>query len=239
LMKWAWDTGKQHCRWVYMRISSWCCRRHHSSGKLRCIAEWIVADVLKGLSFFIFGVKHCNKIAAWPCRWQHMILQNVGNYWLSDTAPPPGRLASSLHMRVWEYVWSALLLCIQEILGSSLSMEMWFLTVVLVYLRPWPLPPHSQQCILHWLLSYYMLLYSLSAVNPLKSGGHYMYHQFNINQFYVLPTQCIYVFCVDLRTNSDYLTVQHWLVGFYNLEGEFYCGVRTEYLIIIQVSLCL
>jgi hypothetical protein len=21
---------------------------------------------------------------------------------------------------------------------------------------------------------------------------------------YVLPTQCIYVFCVDLRTNSDY-----------------------------------
>ena len=24
----------------------------------------------------------------------------------------------------------------------------------------------------------------------------------------VLPTQCIYVFCVDLRTNSDYFTVQ-------------------------------
>jgi hypothetical protein len=27
--------------------------------------------------------------------------------------------------------------------------------------------------------------------------------------FYVPPTQCIYVFCVDLRTNSDYFTVQH------------------------------
>ena len=27
--------------------------------------------------------------------------------------------------------------------------------------------------------------------------------------FYVLPTQCVYVFCVDLRTNSDYFTVQH------------------------------
>ena len=27
--------------------------------------------------------------------------------------------------------------------------------------------------------------------------------------FYVLPTQCICVFCVDLRTNSDYFTVQH------------------------------
>ena len=26
-----------------------------------------------------------------------------------------------------------------------------------------------------------------------------MYHQFNIQQFYVLPTQYIYEFCVDLR----------------------------------------
>jgi hypothetical protein len=31
-----------------------------------------------------------------------------------------------------------------------------------------------------------------------------MYRQFNIQQFYVLPTQCIYVLCVDLRTNGDY-----------------------------------
>jgi len=27
--------------------------------------------------------------------------------------------------------------------------------------------------------------------------------------FYVLSTQCIYVFCVDLRTNSDYFTAQY------------------------------
>ena len=33
-----------------------------------------------------------------------------------------------------------------------------------------------------------------------------MYRQFNIQQFYVLPTHCIYVFCVDLRTNSDHFT---------------------------------
>ena len=38
-------------------------------------------------------------------------------------------------------------------------------------------------------------------------SGHYTYRQFNIQQFYVLPTQCIYVFCVDLRTNSI-----NWLV---------------------------
>ena len=44
--------------------------------------------------------------------------------------------------------------------------------------------------------------------NPLKPSGHYMYRQFNIQQFYVLPTQCIYVFCVDLRTNSDYFPIQ-------------------------------
>jgi len=46
------------------------------------------------------------------------------------------------------------------------------------------------------------------SLTPLKPSGHYMYHQFNIQQFYILPTQCIYVFCVDLRTNSDYFTVQ-------------------------------
>ena len=45
--------------------------------------------------------------------------------------------------------------------------------------------------------------------NPLQPSGHYMYHQFNIQQFYVLPTQCIYVFCVDLRTNSDYFSIHH------------------------------
>ena len=29
-----------------------------------------------------------------------------------------------------------------------------------------------------------------------------MYHQFNIQQLYVLPTLCIYVFCVDLRQTA-------------------------------------
>jgi len=45
-----------------------------------------------------------------------------------------------------------------------------------------------------------------------------MYRQFNIHKFYVLPTQCIYVFCVDLRKNSDYFPIQHWLTGFYKRE---------------------
>ena len=36
-----------------------------------------------------------------------------------------------------------------------------------------------------------------------------MYRQFDIQQFYVLPTQCIYVFYVDPITNIDYFPVQH------------------------------
>jgi len=33
--------------------------------------------------------------------------------------------------------------------------------------------------------------------------------RFNIQQFFAFPTQCIYVFCVDLRTVSDYFPTQH------------------------------
>jgi hypothetical protein len=42
---------------------------------------------------------------------------------------------------------------------------------------------------------------------------------FNFHKFYVLPTQCISVFCVDFRTNSDYFPVQRQLIGFYNRDG--------------------
>jgi hypothetical protein len=34
-------------------------------------------------------------------------------------------------------------------------------------------------------------------------------NSFNIQQFHVQPTHCIYVFCMDLRTNGDYFPVQH------------------------------
>ena len=57
-------------------------------------------------------------------------------------------------------------------------------------------------------------------INHLKPSGHYMYQQFNIQQFYVLPTQCIYVFCVDLRTNGDLCHLQHKMIGFYNRDEK-------------------
>jgi len=43
--------------------------------------------------------------------------------------------------------------------------------------------------------------------------------RFNIQKFYVMPTQCIYVICMDLRTNSDYFPIQHWLAASYNRDG--------------------
>jgi hypothetical protein len=49
----------------------------------------------------------------------------------------------------------------------------------------------------------------LTDFNILKSSGRYMYRQFNIKKFYVLPTQCIGVSCVDLRTNSYYFPIQY------------------------------
>ena len=53
------------------------------------------------------------------------------------------------------------------------------------------------------------LEFAVKSDGAVEPSGHYMYHQFNIQQFYVLPTQSIHVFCVDLRTNSDYFPRQH------------------------------
>jgi hypothetical protein len=46
--------------------------------------------------------------------------------------------------------------------------------------------------------------------NPFQTSGLYTSTtRSNIRQFYVLPTQCICMFCVDLRTSSDYFTTLH------------------------------
>jgi len=73
-------------------------------------------------------------------------------------------------------------------------------------------------------------------MNPSKPSGHYMYHQFKIQQFYVLPTQCIYVLCVDLRTNSDNFCTE--LTNWY-LQQKYsvYRAVRTGSLRIIPYNI--
>jgi len=46
----------------------------------------------------------------------------------------------------------------------------------------------------------------LPSFEPFKSNCTTI---LTFQQFCVLPTQCIGVFCVDLRTNSDYFPMQH------------------------------
>jgi hypothetical protein len=56
-------------------------------------------------------------------------------------------------------------------------------------------------------------------INHVIRCHYFLYFMSNIHKPYVLPTQCIYVFCVDLRTNSDYFRIQHQQIGFYNRDG--------------------
>ena len=90
--------------------------------------------------------------------------------------------------------------------------------VVIICTKHWSLyVPHSGHYMYRTVVTIYTVVWSLYA----PPSGHYMYrpvvtictaqwyHQFNIQQFYVLPTHCIYVFCVDLRTNSNYFPIQH------------------------------
>ena len=64
----------------------------------------------------------------------------------------------------------------------------------------------------------------------------FIYRQFNLQQFYVLPTQCIYVFCVDLRTNSDYFLYSiNWLVFITEME----CLLSgTDWIFIYNSTFC-
>jgi hypothetical protein len=68
---------------------------------------------------------------------------------------------------------------------------------------------HKHSGVKHLSLMLKKTVHNYRRLNPSKPSGHYMYHQFNNQQFCFLHTQCIYVFCVDLRTNSGYFRIQH------------------------------
>ena len=79
-------------------------------------------------------------------------------------------------------------------------------TVFTVCTAQWSLyVPHSGHCMYRTVVTVCTAQWSLYVPHSV----HCMYHHFNIQQFHVLPTQCIYVFCVDLRTNSHYFPIQH------------------------------
>jgi len=58
-------------------------------------------------------------------------------------------------------------------------------------------------------VSVHLIACSGCVFRPIKPGGHSLYRQFNIQQFYVVPTHCIYVFYVDVGTNSNYFPIEH------------------------------
>jgi hypothetical protein len=63
------------------------------------------------------------------------------------------------------------------------------------------------------------------VINLLKPTGHVMHHQFNIQELYILPT--LYMFCIYLRTNSDFCPIQHRVIAFYNREEKgLLCGTN-------------
>ena len=49
----------------------------------------------------------------------------------------------------------------------------------------------------------------------LEPNGFYMYHHLNMLKTFILPTQCICMFCMYLRT----VTIPVYLIGFRNLHG--------------------
>jgi len=61
--------------------------------------------------------------------------------------------------------------------------------------------------------------------------------RFNIQKFYVLRAQYIYVFCSDIRTNSDYLYTQ--LTYFQSKAECVYCAVRSDSLNTFPIQLAL
>ena len=58
-----------------------------------------------------------------------------------------------------------------------------------------------------------------SEFSLLKPGGFFTFHKVNIQNFYMALDLC-WVFCTDIRTDSDFCFREYWLIGFYNRGGK-------------------
>ena len=67
-------------------------------------------------------------------------------------------------------------------------------------------------------MAVFVVLLSNNDVNPLTLSGYYMYHQVSHSAI-LRSAHTVYVFCVAVRTNSDYVLIQYELIGFYNRAG--------------------
>ena len=133
--------------------------------------------------------------------WFGLKIHEVTRLWRGNAELHRGRCSSGVTWETkWRSVWWEVNGC--TVLHVTVQTRHW--GVVLL----WNLVIGTVHCF-RWTESF--VIYPLKAHWSLyvPHSGHYMHHQFNIQQFYVLPTHCIYVFCVDLRTNSDYFPIQH------------------------------
>ena len=87
-------------------------------------------------------------------------------------------------------------------------------TVVTICTAQWSLyVPHSGHYMYHTVVTICTAQWSLYVPH----SGHYMYHtvvticttSLTSNNSTFCPHSCIYVFCVDLRTNSHYFPIKH------------------------------
>ena len=71
--------------------------------------------------------------------------------------------------------------------------------------------PLSQSCWELFKQSRYSLLpFWMVRIKPFRLGGYFIYH--NIQHFYLLLTECVYVFCVVRRTSIICLCRIKWLI---------------------------
>ena len=76
--------------------------------------------------------------------------------------------------------------------------------------------------------------------NNLKPASQFMHQKFNIKIFYVLSTQCIWLFCTDLRTKQLLLPRRIFIRSIFIIKVQcVYCAVRTVYLSIPHFRLIL
>ena len=79
----------------------------------------------------------------------------------------------------------------------------------------------------HYMYRTVVTLYTAQRSLYVPPSGHYMYRQFNIQQFYILPTQCFMCFVwISGQTAIISLHSINWLVFVREAECA-YCAVRT------------
>ena len=133
-----------------------------------------------------------------------------------------------LHSGHYMYRTVVTICTVQWSLYVSHSGHYMYRTVVTICTVQWSIyVSHSGHYTYHTVVTICTAQWSLYV----SHSGHYMYRtaiticiaqwslyvphsghcttRFNIQQFSVLPTQCIYEFCVYLRTNSDYFPTHH------------------------------